>query len=313
MTPSLPPGSAWRFGARQASFIVFVVVLLACAIAATTRPSIASAPVARRTPHRPAPAASRSPHRERSGTASSPTAPASSAPATPRPSRSPAPRDELARLASYGLPIYCGAGKRHLVALTFDDGPGSLTPLALRRLHRFHAKATFFLVGKLLEEPDLVAIASREAAAGMAFGDHTWDHVIMTGRSESFYEQQIGRTADAVKRATGQRPRLFRPPFEAHDRSLDRWLKAQGMLEVLWSTDSEDSQGATTSRVVRTVRRGIRPGAIILLHDNRGTTETALPEILHEIRRRGLRAVTVPELLSRDPPSLDQLRSHSCR
>src|SRR5437762_2524374 len=128
MTPSLPPGSAWRFGARQASFIVFLVVLLACAIAATTRPSLASAPVATRTPPRSAPAASPSPHRERSGTASSPAAPVSSVSAGRRPPRSPTPRDELARLASYGLPIYCGSGEKHLVALTFDDGPGNLTP-----------------------------------------------------------------------------------------------------------------------------------------------------------------------------------------
>jgi len=311
MTPSLPPGSAWRFGARQASFIVFVVVLLGGAIVATTRPSIASGSTAKRTmrsaPVKPRPAA-----RERPTASPSPVASASPATKSPSPVQSQAPRDELARLAAFGRPIYCGAGRKPLVALTFDDGPGVLTPLALKPLHRFHAKATFFLVGKLLEEPSLRAIAAREAAAGMAFGDHTWDHVIMTGRSTSFYEQQIGRTAAVVKRATGQRPRLFRPPFEAHDHSLDRWLRQQGVLEILWSTDSRDSQGATTARVYQTVRRGIRPGAIILLHDNRGTTETALTEILHQIRVRGLKAVTVPELLMRDPPTAEQLRSHTC-
>src|SRR5207247_718867 len=198
------------FGARQASFIVFLVVLLACALAATTRPSIASAPVATRTPPRSAPAASPSPHGERSGTALSPAAPVSSVSAD---RRTPRPR--------------------------------------------------------------------RPRAAPTPSRNHTCDHILNTSRSESYYEQQIVRPAAEDKRATGQRPRLFRPSFEAHDRSLDRWLQGRGMLEVLWRPDSEASQGATTSRVVRTVRRGIRPGAIILLHDNRGTTENALTEILH--------------------------------
>ena len=222
------------------------------------------------------------------------------------------PTDELARLAAFGEPIFCGAGTKPLIALTFDDGPGVLTPLALRHLREHHAKATFFLVGKLLTDPSLVAIAAREAAVGMAFGDHTWNHVNMKHGSTSFYEEEITRTADAVERATGQRPRLFRPPFGAHDRPLDRWLRSQGMLEVLWSTDSQDSQGATTGRVLRIVTRGIRPGAIILLHDNRGTTETALLRILHAVHRRGLTPVTVQQLLTQDPPTRQQLRRHTC-
>jgi peptidoglycan/xylan/chitin deacetylase (PgdA/CDA1 family) len=309
MAPHLPSGPTWRLGARRASFIVFVVMLVAGAVATTMRPSTATQAVSLRIPlPRPAPSspARAGPKAKPPPTSSSPP------PATPARSRSPAPDDELGRLAAFGEPIYCGAGTKPLVALTFDDGPGALTPIALRRLHRFHAKATFFLVGKLLDEPALAAIARREAAAGMAFGDHTWDHVMMTGRSASFYDQEIGRTARAISQATGRRARLFRPPFEAHDRNLDAWVRAQGMLQVMWSTDSLDSQGATTRRVFRAVRRGIRPGAIILLHDNRGTTETALREILRRVKARGLKAVTVPELLTRDPPTRTQLRDHTC-
>ena len=220
--------------------------------------------------------------------------------------------DGLARLASLGEPIYCGAGTKPLIALTFDDGPGVLTPRALKQLGRYHAKATFFLVGKLLLEPSFAAIAAFEAARRMAFGNHTWAHVPVTHGTPALYSHQIIATSNAVHRATGQWPRLFRPPFGAHDRRLDSWLRSQGLLEILWSTDSLDSQGATTNKVLRTVIHGIRPGAIILMHDNRGTTEAALPRILHIITERGLRAVTVPELLTLDPPTKNQLRQHSC-
>jgi peptidoglycan/xylan/chitin deacetylase (PgdA/CDA1 family) len=223
-----------------------------------------------------------------------------------------AAHDELARLAAFGQPIYCGAGTKPLVALTFDDGPGILTPRALKHLRRRKASATFFLVGRLLTEPSFAAIAAFEARQGMAFGNHTWDHVTMSHGSPRRYAREITATSSAIQRATGQWPRLFRPPYGVHSHRLDSWLRAHGMLEILWSTDSLDSQGATTRKVIKTVLRGIRPGAIIGMHDNRGTTETALPRILAAIHRRGLKAVTVQQLLSQDPPTEAQLRAHTC-
>jgi peptidoglycan/xylan/chitin deacetylase (PgdA/CDA1 family) len=84
------------------------------------------------------------------------------------------------------------------------------------------------------------------------------------------------------------------------------------MLEILWSIDSGDSQGASARRIYRTVREQLSPGDIILLHEGRGTTQNALPRILDVIGARGYRAVTVPQLLAMDPPTNEQLRSHSC-
>src|SRR5436309_2818693 len=55
------------------------------------------------------------------------------------------------RLLRFHLPVRCGGLRTRFVALTFDDGPGPYTPLALRILRRAHAGATFFIVGKELE------------------------------------------------------------------------------------------------------------------------------------------------------------------
>ena len=40
----------------------------------------------------------------------------------------------VARLATYGLPVYCAGPRGNAVAFTFDDGPGPYTYLALRKL-----------------------------------------------------------------------------------------------------------------------------------------------------------------------------------
>jgi peptidoglycan/xylan/chitin deacetylase (PgdA/CDA1 family) len=217
----------------------------------------------------------------------------------------------LDRLVHLGEPIYCGAGTEPLVALTFDDGPGILAPLALKELARHDAPATFFLVGKLIGEPQFDGIVRDEARIGV-IGDHTWDHIIMTKGSPREYQQEIARTRSAARRASGQSVRLFRPPFGAHDASLDRWVRSHGMLEVIWSIDTGDSQGASADKIYRTVKADLSPGDIILLHDNRGTTENALPRILDLLETRGLTPVTVPELLTQDPPSTKQVRHHTC-
>src|SRR3954447_375782 len=51
-----------------------------------------------------------------------------------------------------GEPIYCGAGRANVVALTFDDGPGPFTEQLLELLRRANAHATFFVVGNRLRD-----------------------------------------------------------------------------------------------------------------------------------------------------------------
>jgi peptidoglycan/xylan/chitin deacetylase (PgdA/CDA1 family) len=234
-----------------------------------------------------------------------------SGPVDDRPA-TPAELAAVRRLAAFGYPLLCGGGNRRIVALTFDDGPGPLTIRAMHLLHRGGAGATFFLVGKELEAwPGLEGVPRRERALG-AVGDHTWNHVSLVGASADTLASEVDRTQRAVADAAGGPVTMFRPPFGAHDAALDGHLRSTGMLEVLWSVDSGDSQGATADQIVAAVKAGLRPGAIVLLHENRGTTLHALPRILRALEGRGLRAVSVPRLVAEDPPTERQLRSGSC-
>jgi peptidoglycan-N-acetylglucosamine deacetylase len=52
-----------------------------------------------------------------------------------------------------------------------------------------------------------------------------------------------------------------------------------------------------------------RPGGIVLMHDaggNRSQTVAALPHVIRRLRERGLRLVTVAQLVRDDPPSRNQ-------
>ncbi len=209
----------------------------------------------------------------------------------------------LDQFAARGKPIYCGGSRGRYVALTFDDGPGAYTQLALSILRRRHVRATFFLIGHNV--PSRPGFVRQELGDFAALGVHAWVHKSLDQRSSGKIRRQLIWTRSAIKKATGTRVRLFRPPYGARNARVDRVTSRLGMVEVLWSIDSGDSQGYTWRQVGREVLRNIQPGSIVLMHDNRGQTIRALNRlILPGLKKRGLIPVTVPELLMLDPPPL---------
>jgi peptidoglycan/xylan/chitin deacetylase (PgdA/CDA1 family) len=115
---------------------------------------------------------------------------------------------------------------------------------------------------------------------------------------------------DAALRAAGSPVDLFRPPLGSHTDAIDQAVGRDGMVQVLWDVDSLDSRvspPADYSEISAEVRHNIHPGSIVLMHENRGQTIRALRAILPLLHRRGLRSVTVRELLAADPPTPAQL------
>jgi peptidoglycan/xylan/chitin deacetylase (PgdA/CDA1 family) len=209
------------------------------------------------------------------------------------------------RLASYGLPLYCGGTQKRMVALTFDDGPGVYTHYAIKKLSEAHLHATFFLVGK-----EIVAwpgLAQREKPVA-AFGDHTMTHPLLPALPYSEAVEEIAADQRLIERTVDEPVLLFRPPYGGHTPAIDAEVKRLGMVEVLWDVDSADSLGANYLGIEHNVIAGLHPGSIILMHENRGQTIRALAAIFAALQQRHLEAVTVPQLIAEDPPSLTQLR-----
>ncbi|HEY2181438.1 MAG TPA: polysaccharide deacetylase family protein [Solirubrobacteraceae bacterium] len=211
---------------------------------------------------------------------------------------------EIRRLIALGKPIYCAGSRGDEVALTFDDGPGPYTRLMLAKLHKHGVHATFFVVGRNIP---LLPDAPREERAIGAVGDHTFTHPLLTAIAPGEAEDQIVKTQRALERSSAGRVFLFRPPYGGHNATVDSIVRSHGLLEILWTVDSADSLGASYAQIERTVTAGLRPGAIILMHENHGQTIRAMIAIFAALQRRHLRAVSVPQLLTDDPPSAAQL------
>jgi peptidoglycan-N-acetylglucosamine deacetylase len=191
-----------------------------------------------------------------------------------------------------------GDTNERLVALTFDDGPteqgvNSVLPL----LDRYHAKATFFLIGERAAPP----LVQRIVAAGHEIGNHSFNHHRMVFRSSSFYDEEISRT-DAVLTAAGApKPTLFRPPFGKKLIGLPLAVERSGKRMIMW--DSGDPPDRDPKIYAEKILNQVKPGSIVLIHpmySANATERAALPLILQGLTQRGFRIVTVSELLSTD-------------
>ncbi|HMJ01962.1 MAG TPA: polysaccharide deacetylase family protein, partial [Conexibacter sp.] len=200
-----------------------------------------------------------------------------------------------------------GGDQHKLVALTFDDGPGPVTEELLDELQRLRVPATFFVVGYQL--PEFGETLRRMIDLGVPIADHTSEHANLAQLPRAGQREQIDDAADELTTYGVPYPRLFRPPYGAHDATTHALLARRKMLSVLWSVDSEDYTQPGTDAIVRNVVDNAHPGAIVLLHDaggERSQTLAAVPRIVRELRAQGYRFVTVPRLLLESPPSADQ-------
>ena len=243
------------------------------------------------------------------GRAAAPAANASARPSSPAGQRhdqddsNESQKAAVASVLAYTPFVKEGAGRGRDIALTFDDGPGPYTPGVLDVLERLHVHATFFVIGKMLRYFSPSAV--REIRDGDVIGDHTETHPELAQLSAHEQYEQLFEQIARVELLDGPRPVLFRPPYGSFNATTMRELHKLHLLMVLWSVDTGDYLQPGVPAIVQRALAGAHPGAIILMHDAGGTrTETiaALPTIIEDLRARGFRLVTVPQLLKDDPP-----------
>lgn len=192
-----------------------------------------------------------------------------------------------------GKPPNCA--KLKCVALTFDDGPVKGTATLLDTLKVKGVHATFFTLGyRVRERP---ALMRRMAAEGHVIGNHTWSHPQLTRLGTRAIRREISRTNAAIKKATGTRPKLLRPPYGDTNSTVRKVAASYGMALILWDVDPLDWRDTDSDVVTKRVLADARPGSIILSHDTHSTTRAAYSRIIDGLRKKGFTLVTVPELL----------------
>ncbi|MFN0190353.1 MAG: polysaccharide deacetylase family protein [Aestuariivirga sp.] len=182
-------------------------------------------------------------------------------------------------------PRYKTHGTRQ-VWLTFDDGPhGTNTPRVLDVLAGHGITAVFFLVGRnAAAYPQIVKRMARE---GHRIGNHTYNHPDLRKLGRAKVREEILKTEKLIAPFIKGR-KLFRPPYGAHNATVDDVLADLGYRLVLWNVDPLDWNKAYqptkwTDLAMSQIRA--RSNAVVLAHDIHRTTAAHLDSLIRRIKR----------------------------
>lgn len=183
-----------------------------------------------------------------------------------------------------------------VVALTFDDGPTENVNMILPLLEKYHAKATFFLIGEEIEtHPDE---AKKIVEQGHQVGNHTYSHNRMVFKTLSYYKKEIEKTDLLIRNAGFKGEIDVRPPNGKKLIGFPYYLKKHHRDTITWNLEPDSYYSLATDKV-NYVKENIEPGSIILIHpmyDKTDNTLQTIEGILQELSNEGYTFVTVNEL-----------------
>ena len=171
------------------------------------------------------------------------------------------------------------------IYLTFDDGPTPvITDWVLDQLKKYDACATFFCIGKNIQEQP--AIFKRILAEGHQVGNHTYNHLNGWKTTTNKYIENLVACQDSISKWTTlvNHATLFRPPYGKIKRSQAKLIKAKGYKIIMWDVLSADFDlTITAENCLNNVISNIKPGSIIVFHDSNKASSNlkyALPRTL---------------------------------
>ncbi len=182
-----------------------------------------------------------------------------------------------------------------MIAITFDDGPNlDTTPLVLDLLEEYHVKASFFLIGDNINMSTKTVI-ERSYALGCDIQNHSMTHSDMTKFSPDEMQKEITTLSKMITDIVGKEPSFFRPPYIAVN---DTMFKTIDLTFICGLGCDDWNPSVTTEERIQSVLSQAQDGAIILLHDSSGNTQTveALKTIIPTLLNDGYQLVTITEL-----------------
>ncbi len=185
------------------------------------------------------------------------------------------------------------------IAITFDDGPVENTLKILGILDKYQVKASFFCIGKNIEEnPD---IFKKILEKGHFVGNHTYSHTQKMGfLSSSKILEEIRKCDEIAEETGGVKLRTFRPPFGIINPKTKRALEISGHKVIGWNVRSYDAILSSNKYILKRIIKKIRLGDVILLHDNNPATVEILEQLLLFLQDNDYSPVRVDDLFQID-------------
>lgn len=202
------------------------------------------------------------------------------------------------------LPIYSVAREEKKIAISFDCAWGTEhTDAILKALDQNDVRCTFFMVEFWTEKyPEYV---KKIGEAGHEIGTHSKTHPYMSKLSEAEIRAELSSSSEAITAVTGKKVDLFRPPYGDYDNLVIDTAKSMGIYSIQWDVDSLDWKDLSATDIAMRIINGVKPGSIILCHNNGLHTAEALPLIFSTLQNRGYEFVPIGELIYRENYTID--------
>lgn len=195
------------------------------------------------------------------------------------------------------------------IALTFDIGWGDekAGPILDELIKENVKSATFFLAGSWAERhPDLVEKIKKN---GYEIGILGYNYLDYTEQEDSKIRKDILNAQVAFGKLNIKDIKLLRAPTGHFDERTLKIAERYGYTVVHWSIDSQDWTNPGVEKIVENVK-GANKGDIILLHasDSAKQTVKALPQIIGDLRGKGLKFVTVSEMIANGSAQSEEIK-----
>ncbi|HEX4659443.1 MAG TPA: polysaccharide deacetylase family protein [Streptosporangiaceae bacterium] len=192
-------------------------------------------------------------------------------------------------IAADEQPMFYIHDGHQVIALTIDDGPSPVyTPQVLRLLHRYGITASFSMIG--INVRAYPGVAREVAHAGHMIVNHTQTHRDLAFMPPARVAGEMDYATEAIHRATGRVPAMFRAPYGAWSPTVLRRCHDTGMMPLDWSVDPRDWARPGVAAIIRNIMDHTRAGSIILEHDgggNRSQTVAALGVVIPRLLDAG--------------------------
>lgn len=185
--------------------------------------------------------------------------------------------------------------ERPVIALTFDDGPNTTTTgEVLDLLEKYQVRASFFLIGNNINDESAKSV-KRAFDLGCEINNHSKSHPYMNQMEAADIKAEVDFVNEKVKEITGEPPKFFRPPYIAVN---DTMYDNIDMPFICGIGCDDWNQNVDVDMRVAGIEGQIQDGAIILLHDAEGNSQTveALDRIIPDLLEEGYQFATVSQL-----------------
>ena len=202
------------------------------------------------------------------------------------------------------LPIYSVETAEKKIAISFDCAWGvDHTDTLLSTMEQNDVRCTFFAVEFWVKK--YPQYAKKIVEMGHELGTHSRTHSYMSKQSKEEISDELYTSSKAIEEVTGKKPTLFRPPYGDYDNDVIQTSLRAGLYPIQWDVDSLDWKNLSATEIALRIINSVKPGSIILCHNNGLHTAEALPMIFSTLKNRGFTFVPIGELIYKENYTID--------